>query len=373
MKIEENCKECGNDVFEHDSVRAEYHCTTCGCIVEAQLDNDVVQFMNSEGQIEREIGGNTHGSDPRKTWASTRDVNGRPVNMSTQARLRSGRFDRNSRTERTWLRNDVERFIETNMPGSGQMKNLAKKILSQTHSTEEHQKRMAHPILWKVMKDVNDGKHVPLPLNQSRHAQKTSDNDTRNGNYTTRMVAIAVMNIAARIMGINLPTKKLASDLDVIHDHVINESKNICKYLTIVSKAEKILIEQGNLNITRMGIPIIKSQTRMWGETDIRDAMDDLRPEFEMLFGNMIAREMITEIWAMIEEGRGHTHLSGQNVRLVAAGLTVRSTQARGKSRLKQRIANWLKVTPNRLKRLESDFSFVMDEIFKNHHSRQDR
>jgi transcription initiation factor TFIIIB Brf1 subunit/transcription initiation factor TFIIB len=372
MEIEEDCRECGNNEFEHDDVRAEYHCSVCGCIVEDQLDVNVTQFMNSEGQIEREMNSNRLGGDETKTWASTRDASGRPVVYNRQERLRNSRFDRNSRAERTWLKTDVERFIDSpNMPGSRAMKTLAKKILAQTHSTDEHEKRKSNSVMWNAMKEVNNGEDVPLPLNQTRHAQKTSNDDTRNGNYSTRMVAIAVMNIAARIMGIALPTKQLATALDVHHDHLIRESTNIKKYLTIIWKAEDLIIEQGNQSqsLTRMGIsPGRLSEGRTWSEADIRTAIDELRPSLEDRFGTMTARLMITEIWAMLEEARGHAYLSGQNIRLVAAGLTVRSTKARGQSRLKQRIADWLGITTNRLKRLEKDYSIVIDGIFNNHY-----
>ena len=111
MEMKENCMECGSNEFEHDDVRAEYHCTICGCIVEDQLDDNVTQFMNSEGQIEREMNSNRLGSDETKTWGSTRDAAGRPVVYNRQERLRNSRFDRNSRAERTWLKTDVERFI----------------------------------------------------------------------------------------------------------------------------------------------------------------------------------------------------------------------------------------------------------------------
>ena len=371
MEMEENCIECGNDEFDHDSVRAEYHCTICGCIVEDQLDDNVAQFMNSEGQIEREMNSNRLGSDERKTWASRRDAAGRPVVWNGQKRLRNSRFDRNSRAERTWLKTDVERFIENNMAGSRVMKTLAKKILAQTHSTEEHEKRKGNSVMWEAMKHVNNGEDIPLPLNQTRHAQKTGDDDTRNGNYSTRMVAIAVMNIAAKIMGIALPTKKLSTALDIHHDHLIRESMNIKKYLTIIWKAEDLIIEQRNQSqsLPRMGIsPGRLSEGRTWSEADIRAAIDDLRPSLEDKFGTMTARLMITEIWAMLEEAKGHAYLSGQNIRLVTAGLTVRATRARGQSRLKQRIADWLGITTNRLKRLEKDYSLVIDGIFDNHH-----
>ena len=375
MEMKENCVECGSNEFEHDDVRAEYHCTICGCIVEDQLDDNVTQFMNSEGQIEREMNSNRLGSDESKTWGSTRDAAGRPVVYNRQERLRNSRFDRNSRAERTWLKTDVERFIENNMAGSRVMKTLAKKILAQTHSTEEHEKRRGNSVMWEAMKQMNNGEDVPLPLNQTRHAQKTGDDDTRNGNYSTRMVAIAVMNIAARIMGVALPTKQLATALDVHHDHLIRESMNIKKYLTIIWKAEDLIIEQGNQSqsVPRMGIsPGRLSEGRTWSEADIRAAIDDLRPSLEEKFGTMNARMMITEIWAMLEEARGHAYLSGQNIRLVTAGLTVRSTKARGQSRLKQRIADWLGITTNRLKRLEKDYSLVMDVIFNNHHRSTD-
>ena len=375
MEMKENCVECGSNEFEHDDVRAEYHCTICGCIVEDQLDDNVTQFMNSEGQIEREMNSNRLGSDESKTWGSTRDAAGRPVVYNRQERLRNSRFDRNSRAERTWLKTDVERFIENNMAGSRIMKTLAKKILAQTHSTEEHEKRRGNSVMWEAMKQMNNGEDVPLPLNQTRHAQKTGDDDTRNGNYSTRMVAIAVMNIAARIMGVALPTKQLATALDVHHDHLIRESMNIKKYLTIIWKAEDLIIEQGNQSqsVPRMGIsPGRLSEGRTWSEADIRAAIDDLRPSLEEKFGTMNARMMITEIWAMLEEARGHAYLSGQNIRLVTAGLTVRSTKARGQSRLKQRIADWLGITTNRLKRLEKDYSLVIDDIFNNHHRSTD-
>ncbi|MAV06767.1 MAG: hypothetical protein CMA29_02615 [Euryarchaeota archaeon] len=375
MEMKENCVECGSNEFEHDDVRAEYHCTICGCIVEDQLDDNVTQFMNSEGQIEREMNSNRLGSDESKTWGSTRDAAGRPVVYNRQERLRNSRFDRNSRAERTWLKTDVERFIENNMAGSRVMKTLAKKILAQTHSTEEHEKRRGNSVMWEAMKQMNNGEDVPLPLNQTRHAQKTGDDDTRNGNYSTRMVAIAVMNIAARIMGVALPTKQLATALDVHHDHLIRESMNIKKYLTIIWKAEDLIIEQGNQSqsVPRMGIsPGRLSEGRTWSEADIRAAIDDLRPSLEEKFGTMNARMMITEIWAMLEEARGHAYLSGQNIRLVTAGLTVRSTKARGQSRLKQRIADWLGITTNRLKRLEKDYSLVIDDIFNNHHRSTD-
>ena len=375
MEMKENCVECGSNEFEHDDVRAEYHCTICGCIVEDQLDDNVTQFMNSEGQIEREMNSNRLGSDETKTWGSTRDAAGRPVVYNRQERLRKRRFQRNSRPERTWLKTDVERFIENNMAGSRVMKTLAKKILAQTHSTEEHEKRKGNSVMWEAMKQMNNGEDVPLPLNQTRHAQKTGDDDTRNGNYSTRMVAIAVMNIAAKIMGVTLPTKQLATALDVHHDHLIRESMNIKKYLTIIWKAEDLIIEQGNQSqsVPRMGIsPRRLSEGRTWSEADIRAAIDDLRPSLEEKFGTMNARMMITEIWAMLEEARGHAYLSGQNIRLVTAGLTVRSTKARGQSRLKQRIADWLGITTNRLKRLEKDYSLVIDDIFNNHHRSTD-
>ncbi len=372
MEIEENCIECGSNEFEHDDVRAEYHCIICGCIVEDQLDVNVAQFMNSEGQIEREMNSNRLGSDEMKTWASRRDATGRPVVWNGQKRLRNCRFDRNSRAERTWLRTDVERFIDSpNMPGSRRMKTLGKKILSQTHSTEEHMKRKGHSVIWGAMKQVNNGEDVPLPLNQTRHAQKTGDDDTRNGNYSTRMVGLAVMNIAARIMGIALPTKQLATAFDIHHDHLIRESMNIKKYLTIVWKAEDLVNEKKSQSnpLPKMRIsPGMLREGRTWSEADIRAAIDELRPSLEERFGTTTARLMITEIWAMLEEAKNHTYLSGQNIRLVTAGLTVRLTKARGQSRLKQRIADWLGITTNRLKRLEKDYSLVIDGIFNNHH-----
>ncbi len=372
MEQDENCMECGNNEFEHDEVRSEYHCTFCGCIVEDKLDSNPVQFMNSEGQIERELNSNRLGADEAKTWSNTRDASGKPVVYNRQQRLRNRYFDRNSRSERTWLKTDVERLIDSpNMPGNRTMKTLAKKILSQTHSTEEHAKRMENSVMWKAMKDANGGEDVPLPLNQTRHAQKTSEDDTRNGNYSTRMVAIATMNMAARIMGIELPTRQLSNAYDVEHDHVIRESTNIKKYLVIIWKAEASIVEQGNQNdsLPRMGILQGMLQSRTWSESDIRAAIDDLRPSLESKFGTMTARLMVTEIWAMLEEAREHKYLSGQNIRLVTAGLAVRSTQARGVSRLKQKIAGWLGITTTRLKRLEKDYSLVMDVIFNNHNS----
>jgi transcription initiation factor TFIIIB Brf1 subunit/transcription initiation factor TFIIB len=368
MSLEKNvCEECGSNNMLHDENKGEHNCEDCGLVKVDNIDrSDIIQFMNADGMIERKVGGEGLGSDHKKTWASVRDASGRPVNLNSRTRRRLGSFDRNSRSKRTALRTHVERRMDApSMPGTRRVKTTAKKVLSQTHSTEEHKKRMEDPKMKAAMEKVNGGKPVALPLNQTRHSQKTGKDSVRNGDYTTRMVAIASMNVAARMMGVDLNTKQIAADMDVDHDHVMTESKNIMRYLGIVWKAERML------NDPNWRMPLFPGNLalRDWSEEDIRTAIDAIRPDFEDNFGIITARKMVTELWAMIEQARDHQYLAGENIRLVTAGLAVRSVNAiNPNARLKEKISRWLGIRTNRLKRLEKQYGILMDSIFDAHH-----
>ena len=221
---------------------------------------------------------------------------------------------------------------------------------------------MNDPQMRAAMEKANNGEEVKSPLNQTRHSQKTSKDSIRNGDYTVRMVAVASMHVAAKMMGMNINTKKLAAEFDVDHDHVITESKNIEKYLNIVWEAESIL----NSPDWRMPLsPGLLRDRRCWSETDIHSVIDDIRSELEAKYGRINASKMITRIWAMMEQARSHQFLAGENIRLVAAGFTARSVKGMNpKHRLKSQIARWLGIKLNRVKRLESQYSLLMDEIF---------
>ena len=222
--------------------------------------------------------------------------------------------------------------------------------------------RMNDPQMRAAMENANDGEEVKSTLNQTRHSQKTSKDSIRNGDYTVRMVAVASMHVAAKMMGININTKKLAAEFDVDHDHVITESKNIVKYLNIVWEAES------NLKSPDWRMPLspgLLRDRRCWSENDIRNVIDNIRPELEAKYGRLNASKMITRIWAMMEQARSHQFLAGENIRLVAASFTARSIRAvNPKDRLKEKIARWLGIKHTRVKRLEKQYSLLMDEIF---------
>jgi len=368
MSMEKNtCEECGSNNMLHDENRGEHNCEDCGLVKVDNIErSDIVQFMNDDGMIERKVGGEELGSDHKKTWSSVRDASGKPVKLNSRTRRRLGAFDRNSRSKRTALRTHVERRIDAPcMPGIRIVKTTAKKVLSQTHSTEEHKKRMDNSRVKAAMEKANDGEPVALPLNQTRHCQKTGKDNLRNGDYTIRMVSIAAMHVAARMIGVDLNTKQMAADMDVDHDHVMTESKNIVRYLNIVWESERIL----NDPAWRMALSPGRLALRDWSEPDIRSAMDAIRPDFEATFGRIKARKMITELWAMIEHARDHQYLAGENIRLVTASLAVRTVNAMNpKARLKEKIARWLGIRTNRLKRLERQYGILMDEIFDSYH-----
>jgi transcription initiation factor TFIIIB Brf1 subunit/transcription initiation factor TFIIB len=370
MSLEKNvCEECGSNNMLHDESKGEHNCGDCGLVKVDNIDrSDIVQFMNNEGTIERTVSASVNdlGGDVNKTWRSVRDGLGKPVTMNSKTRSRNRQFERNARSKRTALRTHVERRIDSpSMPGGRIMKTTAKKVLSQTHSTEEHKKRMDDPKMKAAMEKVNGGKAVKLPLNQSRHSQKTGKDSVRNGDYTTRMVTIASMNVAARMMGVDLNTKQLAADMDVDHDHVMTESKNIVRYLNIVWEAERMLNDPS----WRMPLHPGNLALRDWSEEDIRTAIDAIRPDFEDNFGTINARTMITELWAMIEQARDHQYLAGENIRLVTAGLAVRSVNAiNPNARLKSKISRWLGIRTSRMKRLEKQYGALMDSIFDAHH-----
>ena len=361
------CKECGGTEFDYDHIRGEYICQIDGFVVDDKIDReDISGFFNSEGQLERKIGGNKLGSDHEKTFSSTRDASGKAVVYNRRELGRMKNFNRNIMIQRNPLRKQVEKYFET-MSGNGLIKSIAKKILSHTHSLESHNEKMNNSILWSAMMEANGGNHVPLPLNQTRQAQKIHEKDTRNGNYTVRMVALASMNIASRIVNVELNTKHIAKEHDIQHNHMINESKNIVNYLRIVWVAIQSIDKKqfpGINKIIRFGPGHLFN--RSWSSKDIDCAMDLIRPIFEKEVGEKTTRNLMKGIQQMLSQASKHRYLSGENTNLVTSAFAFRiSKQVNPKSRLKSKICNTLGIKTNRFDRLEVQYSNVLNQIFK--------
>lgn len=361
------CKECGGTEFDYDHIRGEYICQIDGFVVDDKIDRqDISGFFNSEGQLERKIGGNQLGSDHEKTFSSTRDASGKAVVFNRRELGRMKNFNRNIMVQRNPLRKQVQKYFET-MPGNGLIKSIAEKILSHTHSLESHNEKMNNSILWSAMMKANGGNHVPLPLNQTRQAQKIHERDTRNGNYTVRMVALASMNIASRIVNVELNTKHIAKEHDIQHNHMINESKNIVNYLRIVWVAIQSIDKKQYpeiAKIIRFGPGHLFN--RSWSSKDIDCAMDLIRSIFEKEVGEKTTRNLMKALQDMLSQASKHRYLSGENTNLVASAFAFRmSKQVNPRSRLKSKICNTLGIKTNRFDRLEGQYSNVLNQIFK--------
>ena len=363
-KKDDECIVCYGNDLGYDDIKGEYVCNDCGHVTVENVDRtDITQFINNEGMVDRKIGGNELGSSISESFKWRTDFNGKTISTMNRRQTNRMKKQENWSKPRTPFRIYVGRCIDSEkMSGSRILKATAKKIVGQTHDKELHEKRMNDPQMRAAMEGANNGEEVKSPLNQTRHSQKTNKDSIRNGDYTVRMVAVASMHVAAKMIGMNINTKKLAAEFDVDHDHVITESKNIEKYLNIVWEAESIL----NSPEWRMPLsPGLVRDRRCWSETDIHCVIDDIRPELEAKYGRFNASKMITRIWAMMEQARSHQFLAGENIRLVAAGFTARSVKAiNQKHRLKSQIARWLGIKLNRVKRLERQYSLLMDEIF---------
>ena len=363
-KKDDECIVCYGNDLGYDDIKGEHVCNDCGHVTVENVDRtDITQFINNEGMVDRKIGGNELGSSISESFKWRTDYNGKTISTTNRRQTNRMKKQANWSKPRTPFRIHVGRCIDSEkMSGSRILKATAKKIVGQTHDKELHEKRINDPQMRAAMEKANNGEEVKSPLNQTRHSQKTSKDSIRNGDYTVRMVAVASMHVAAKMMGMNINTKKLAAEFDVDHDHVITESKNIEKYLNIVWEAESIL----NSPDWRMPLsPGLLRDRRCWSETDIHSVIDDIRSELEAKYGRINASKMITRIWAMMEQARSHQFLAGENIRLVAAGFTARSVQAMNpKDRLKEQIATWLGITRIRVNRLEKQYSMLMDEIF---------
>ncbi|MBI31914.1 MAG: hypothetical protein CMB72_04945 [Euryarchaeota archaeon] len=363
-KKNDECIMCYGNDLSYDDIKGEHVCNDCGYVTVDNVDRtDITQFINNEGMVDRKIGGNELGTSIDESFKWRTDYNGKKITSGNRRQTNRMRKQDNWSKPRTPFRIHVGRRIDSEkMSGSRVLKATAKKIVGQTHDKELHEKRMNDPQMRAAMENANDGEEVKSTLNQTRHSQKTSKDSIRNGDYTVRMVAVASMHVAAKMMGININTKKLAAEFDVDHDHVITESKNIEKYLNIVWEAES------NLNSPDWRMPLspgLLRDRRCWSENDIRNVIDNIRPELEAKYGRLNASKMITRIWAMMEQARSHQFLAGENIRLVAASFTARSIRAvNPKDRLKAQIARWLGIKHTRVKRLERQYSLLMDEIF---------
>ena len=363
-KKNDECIVCYGNNLGYDDLKGEHVCNDCGHVTVENVDRtDITQFINNEGRVDRNIGGKELGTSIPESFKWRTDYNGKTISTNNRRQTNRMRKQDNWSKPRTPFRIHVGRCIDSEkMSGSRILKATAKNIVGQTHDKELHEKRMSDPQMRAAMENANNGEEVPSPLNQTRHSQKTSKDSIRNGDYTVRMVAVASMHVAAKMMGMNINTKKLAAEFDVDHDHVITESKNIEKYLNIVWEAES------NLNSPDWRMPLspgLLRDRRCWSEADIRGVIDDIRPELEAKYGRLNASKMITRIWAMMEQARSHQFLAGENIRLVAAGFTNRSVKAMSpKDRVKATIATWLGIKHNRVKRLEKQYSLLMDDIF---------
>ena len=88
---------------------------------------------------------------------------------------------------------------------------------------------MNDPQMRAAMEKANNGEEVKSPLNQTRHSQKTSKDSIRNGDYTVRMVAVASMHVAAKMMGMNINTKK------PLHEHTCSSADTQCISIGLLS------------------------------------------------------------------------------------------------------------------------------------------
>ncbi len=368
-KKDDECIVCYGNDLGYDDIRGEHVCNDCGHVTVDNVDRtDITQFINKEGMVDRNVGGKELGTNISESFKWRTDFGGKVITANNRRQTRRmGKAEQWSKPRTPFSVHVGRRIDSEKMSGSRVLKATAKNIVGQTHDKKLHEKRMNDPQMRAAMENANDGEEVKSPLNQTRHCQKTGEDSIRNGDYTVRMVAVASMHVAAKMMGMNLNTKKLAAEFDVDHDHVITESKNIEKYLKIVWQAES------NLNSPDWIMPLspgLLRDRRCWSEADILNVIDDLRPKFEAKYGRMNASKMITKLWAMMEEARAHQFLAGENIRLVAAGFTARSVQAMNpKDRLKEQIATWLGITRIRVNRLEKQYSMLMDEIFNAAHS----
>ncbi|MBA45844.1 MAG: hypothetical protein CMB31_04585 [Euryarchaeota archaeon] len=360
------CEVCGGTEFDYDHIRGEHICRLDGFTVQDRIDRaDISGFFNSEGKLERKIGANQLGSDHTETFKKLRDYSGKSLPSNKKDWGRRKKFNRNIMIERTPLRIEVEKYIKT-MSGNGLVKSIAKKIISHTHSTEAHNEKMGHTLLWAEMKNANDGNDVSLPLNETRHAQKMNEKDTRNGNYTVRMVSLAAMTVASRIVNEELNTKQIAKQHDVQHNHLINESRNIVNYLRIIWVALGSIDTKENPDLARIiTFPPGHLFNRSWSDKDINSSIDLLRTMFEQEVGTRISRKAMKRLEQMLNHANKHRYLCGENINLVATAFAFRISKALNpKFRLKSRICSILGIKPNRIDRLESQFSNVLDKYF---------
>lgn len=362
-KKDDGCIVCYGNDLAYDDIKGEHVCNDCGHVTVENVDRtDITQFINNEGIVDRKIVGNELGSSIPESIKWRKDINGKKISKENVRQTNRWRKRDNWTKPKIAFPVRAGKHINSDKMPFPRLKTKAKEIVEQTHNKALHDRRMSDPQMRAAMIKANDGKHVKSPLNQTRHCQKTSDKSVRNGDYTERMVAVASMHIAAKMMGMTLNTKKLAAEFDVEHDHVITESKNIERYLNIVWDAEEDL---NNPNWRMPLDPGLLKDRRCWSEADIRNVIDDLRPEFEAKYGRINASKMITKLWAVMEQARSHQFLAGENIRLVAAGFAARSIREMNpRDRLKTQIANWLGIKPNRVKRLEKQYSLLMDNIF---------
>ncbi|DAC25560.1 MAG TPA: TFIIB-type zinc ribbon-containing protein [Candidatus Thalassarchaeaceae archaeon] len=376
------CPECGGTEFTEDSNRGEIVCVMDGVVIHSNVleDSDVFQGVSNIENIGRDLGNrgrdlyarsdkNRLGSCPYATMNG--HINGSASAATRAYHRRILTIQRNQLAERPTLRRNAQRIIESSrMPGESSVKDIANRILVETHDKNSEHRHSSDRELAEKMKEGNGGEKPPYPLNQVRHLQaltKTEDEGKKtirnNKGDSATVAAIAAMSIAARMLGksfsITSVAKEYGLDAKVIH----TEKKNILSYLKAILSAER------ELNRTSSVLCFDASQImgqRRWTESEILAILEAVGPSMESIHGAKEGRKLVRLLGDLLRVASQDRGLSGENLRAVAASFCDRMNKYNGRQRVFKTIGSALSVSRNRVKTVTDKFGGLINRLIAN-------
>ena len=376
------CPECGGSDFIEDTTRGEFTCVVDGVVIRSNVldDNDVFQGASNIENVGRDLGSqgrdnyakrnkNRLGSCPYATLNG--QINGSASSATRAYHRRLMTIQRNHLAERPTLRRKAQRIIDSDrMPGELSVKDMANRILLETHDLESESRHSSDSALMKKIRETNDGEKPPYPLNQVRHLQaltkKDGDEKTTvrsNKGDSATVAAIAAMAIAARMLGKSFSIERVAKEHGLSRKDIHTEKKNMMGYLKTILSAEMKL--NRTISILNFDASRIMGRPR-WTESEIVAVIENIGPSMVEIHGLEEGRRLTRLLGDLLRIASRDSGLSGENLRVVAATFCDRMNKYRERRRVFKIISEALNVSRQRVSTVTDKFGGLINRLVVN-------
>ena len=343
----ECCRNCSSYNLESDIQSGDIVCIECGFVNDREMDCGF--RLTSEGSLPH-----IHSSSKNKILGSTFDPyernnilkGGKKGAFAKISWNHLAKLNKLSSNSYTTLKEDVGEIIENDIIASFETKRLGVKILNETHSLESYNKKLKDEKILSFMKKES----VQLPLN-SRHAQ-ASKNHSPTLNYSRKMIAISVCNVAAKLLDDYFNLDMNLNGLEVKRKHVIKEMKLIKSYLISMWKIEE--------NVGKILIQIRPKQHSKLSKRNEKEELaiiDDLRESTKDFDANL-SKKLILLSMKLFEILDSIEILENCKLRNIVASVIAVYLKNNNQKISRKKIGIWLNIKGSKVHNMINNYNF---------------